>query len=220
MIKLCIFDLDGTLIDSAPDIQFSINTTFESFGLPPLDLSQTKAIIGKGVDNLIATKIPKEEATEQKLKDVKAMYIEHYSHHCTDKTIVYDGVHDVLRELQSRGIKMAIVSNKPHIYISKILADLLGDIEFSHAIGQGEYPHKPDPAAVLAIMKDLDVQCEECLYIGDSDTDMQTGVNAGVKTIGVSWGYRSVQLMEEAGADVIIDKAEELLGLITKSSSC
>jgi phosphoglycolate phosphatase len=213
-IKLCIFDLDGTLIDSAPDLLVSANYTLAQFGLPPRTLEQIQASMGKGVGNLLKTSIPPEDLTDQLFEDVKAMYMDHYASHCTDNTIVYDGVYDMLRELQGQDISMAIVTNKPGIYLEKILADLFGDIKFCRAIGQGEYPHKPDPTAVFDIMKDLGVTRDQCVYAGDSDVDIQTGINAGVLTVGVSWGYRSVEHLKEAGAEHIIDTASQLLDMI------
>jgi len=216
-IKLCIFDLDGTLIDSAPDLMASMNYTLAHFGLPPRTLEQIKASMGKGVGILLKTSIPPEDYTEQLFNDVKAMYIGHYTLHCTDNTIVYDGVYDMLRSLQKQNVMLAIVTNKPGIFLEKILIDLFGDIKFNRAIGQGEYPHKPDPAAVFDIMNELGVTQEQCAYIGDSDVDIQTGINAGVLTIGVSWGYRSVQHLKDAGAEYIAHTAAQLLDIIEEA---
>jgi phosphoglycolate phosphatase len=213
-IKLCIFDLDGTLIDSAPDLMVSANYTLGHFGLPPRTLEQIQASMGKGVGNLLKTSIPPEEYTDQLFDEVKTMYMDHYALHCTDNTIVYDGIYDMLLALQKQEIKLAIVTIKTGIYLEKILADLFGDIDFCRAIGQGEYPHKPDPEAVLDIMTETGVTKEQCLYVGDSGVDIQTGLNAGVLTLGVSWGYRSVEQLREAGAKIIIDTAAQLLDVI------
>jgi len=214
MIKLCIFDLDGTLIDSAPDLLFSVNYTLAKYGLPPRTLAQIKDSLGKGVDNLLKTSIPPEEYTDQMFSDIKALYTKHYGIHCTDNTIVYDGVYDMLYMMRRQGVALAILTNKPSIYLDKILADLFEGIEFRCVIGQGVYPRKPDPASVFAIIDDVGCKRDECIYIGDTGVDIQTGINAGVLTIGVSWGYRSVQHLKEAGAEHIIDTVSELMDMI------
>ena len=218
MIKLCIFDLDGTLIDSAPDLEASANFALKHYGLPQRSLAQIKSNMGKGVNHLLKVSIPKEKHSEQLLSDIKAMYVEHYANHCTDFTIVYEGVLDMLRILQQRGVMLSIFTNKPHSFLSKIIVDMFDGIEFTHVIGQGQgkYPDKPDPSAVFAIMKELNITPEECIYVGDTEVDIQTGANAGIQTIGVSWGYRSAKELEEAGAEPVIDRAAQLIDLIAE----
>jgi phosphoglycolate phosphatase len=192
----------------------SANTTLAHFGLPPRTLEQMQASMGKGVGNLLTTSIPPGDFTEQLFDDIKAMYLEYYASHCTDNTIIYNGVYDMLLTLQRQGVLLAIVTNKPDIFLEKILAGLFSGITFQRAIGQGEYPHKPDPTAVLEIMKELDISRDQCVYIGDSGVDIQTGINAGIMSVGVSWGYRTVQHLREAGAVYIADTAAQLLEMI------
>jgi len=213
MIELCIFDLDGTLIDSAPDLEVSANTALEHFGLPKRSLSQIKEGMGKGINHLLKTSIPKEKYTQQLFDDIKKMYVGHYVEHCTDNTIVYDGVLDMLHELQRKGIKMAILTNKPHSFLDKIITELFCGIKFDVVIGQGEYPSKPNPAAVFFILNELGVSSDKSIFIGDSSVDIRTGINSKMRTVGVSWGYRDVDVLKKAGADYIINTAGELLDL-------
>jgi len=214
MIKLCIFDLDGTLIDSAPDMTYCANLTLAHYGLPPRTVDQIQAAMGNGVNKLLERSIPPEVYTEQLFNDIKAMYTSHYKLHCTDNTIVYDGVYDTLRELQRQGVMLAIVTNKPSIYLEKIVADLFSGIEFNSVIGQGEYPNKPDPASIFAVMEKAGVERDQCIYVGDTAVDLQTGDNAGILTVVVSWGYRSVEELKDAGAEHIIYTAAELMDII------
>ena len=214
MIKLCIFDLDGTLIDSAPDLMASANYALKYYGQPTRTLVQIQASMGNGLKRLLTSSILPEEYTDQLFNGVKDMYVKHYRLHCTDNTIVYDGVHDTLYAMQQQGIMLAVVTNKPSMFLDKILADLFRDIEFQYMIGQGEYPVKPDPSSIFAILDKSGFGRDQCVYVGDTEVDMQTGINAGIRTVAVSWGYRSVQNLKEAGADYIIDNIMELMDIV------
>ncbi len=214
MIKLCMFDLDGTLIDSVPDLANSINFALAQNNLPLRKREDIKANMGAGLSNLVKTSIIEELYTDELFETVRKSVISHYSDHCTDKTVLYDGIAEMLNRLLACGIKIVVITNKPHIFLDKIIGDLFKNISFTRVIGAGEYPSKPDPVALYAVMEDLGVKKEECMYIGDTAIDIHTAINAGVAAAGVSWGYQNEETLKKAGAYYIVKKPEEILAKI------
>jgi len=214
MIKLCIFDLDGTIIDSAPDIMDSINFALEKYGLQTLSLQKMKDTVGYGLAHLLKAVIP-EDRYEELEEKIRADFISYYAGHCAVKTAIYAGMKETLLALDAAGIKLAVNTNKPHIFLDNIVSSrLFSGINLARVIGAGEFPAKPDPAGVNAILTQFEVKKSECVYIGDSDVDMQTALNAGVAAIGVSWGYRGRDVLIQAGAAHLIDEACRLIPLI------
>lgn len=213
MIKLCIFDLDGTLLFTVPDIAQSINFALSQHGLPPMSLPEVQSGIGEGLSGLLK-KAMKPDDYDAMAEDVKKAYIAHHTVHCTDQSFVYAGVMETLQALSRQGIKLAVNTNKPQIFLHKIMEHYFRDIRFESVIGAGEYKHKPAPDAVFAILEKVGAAPGECLYIGDTSTDIETAKNAGICGIGVSWGYRDENELIRAGADRIIHCPEELMGII------
>ena len=214
MIKLCVFDLDGTLIDSVPDLTNSINFALKQNKLPVRKREEIACNMGKGLTNLVKTAIPTEVFSEELLESLKAVVVDHYSSHCTDETTLYEGIFETLQQLALGGIKNAIITNKPHMFLDRIMKDLFSGLSFSRIIGAGEFPNKPDPASLYTLMNDTGVRNDECLYVGDTDIDIQTAINAGVISVGVSWGYQSAERLKNAGADYVINKPQELLEIV------
>ena len=135
--------------------------------------------------------------------------------HCTYHVAPYDGIVDMLQELKKEGVQLAVLSNKPHLQTQDVVATFFEEGIFTKVYGQQEgIPRKPDPAAVHMILEELGVNAEECLYIGDSDVDMLTGCAAGVPSVGVTWGFRSKEVLMEHGATYIVDKPQEIVSIV------
>ncbi len=214
MIKLCMFDLDGTLIDSVPDLANSINLVLAGNNLPIRKREDYACNMGKGLSNLIKTAIPEELCTEELFEKLKASVVTYYSEHCTEETVLYEGIAKAIKNLETSGIKLAVITNKPHTFLDKIIKDLLPFVDFTHVIGAGEYPNKPDPSALYEVMKETGAENKECIYVGDTDIDIRTAINAKVVPVGVSWGYQTGEALKKAGAKYIIEKPEELLKIV------
>lgn len=221
MYKACIFDLDGTLTDTLESMTRSVNLTLEEMGLPVITLDQCREFVGSGARKLMERTL-KTCGDEELVRIEEAMeiYGRVFAENCTYHVKPYDGIEEMLKELKVKGIYLAVLSNKPDGQARNVIHTFFGDELFEYVQGQKEeIPRKPDPAAVFAIMEKAGVSREECVYIGDSDVDMHTGKNAGVKTVGVSWGFRSKEVLQETGADVIIDHPKELTVIVNNTKS-
>lgn len=216
MYKACIFDLDGTLTDTLESLTYSVNATLSELGLSQITPEQCKAFVGSGARKLIERSL--KAAGDPELAHVEQameVYGRIFKKNCTYHVAPYEGIVEMLEILKKSGVKLAVLSNKPHVQTQDVVATFFGNDAFSSVQGQQEgIPRKPDPTAVFMIAKELGISKEECLYIGDSDVDMQTGCAAGVTTIGVSWGFRSKAVLKENGATYIVDKAEEIISIV------
>ena len=216
MYKVCIFDLDGTLTDTVESLTYSVNATLSELGLSQITEEQCKAFVGSGARKLIERSL-KAAGDPELLHVEKAMevYGRVFKENCTYHVAPYEGIVEMLDTLKALGVHLAVLSNKPHLQTKDVVATFFGTKTFTCVQGQQEgIPRKPDPTAVFMIAKELNVATEECLYIGDSDVDMQTGNAAGVTTIGVTWGFRSREILKENGAVYIVDKAEEIISIV------
>lgn len=213
MIKACIFDLDGTLTDSLESLFFSVSGTLEELGLSAITKEQCQAFIGNGARKLVEKSLEAAgDIGHIRIEEAMSIYKRIFDVHCTYKVVAYEGVREVLKEMKAQGIKTAVLSNKPHKQTVKVVKEILGEDLIDWAQGQQEkIPRKPSPEAVFMILERFGISPEECLYVGDSEVDIQTGTNAGLTTIGVTWGFRSREELVSAGANNLIDKAEELL---------
>ena len=216
MYKVCIFDLDGTLTDTVESLTYSVNATLSELGLSQITEEQCKAFVGSGARKLIERSL-KAAGDPELLHVEKAMevYGRVFKENCTYHVAPYEGIVEMLDTLKTLGVRLAVLSNKPHLQTKDVVATFFGADIFTCVQGQQEgIPRKPDPAAVFMIAKELNVATEECLYIGDSDVDMQTGNAAGVTTIGVTWGFRTREVLKENGAAYIVDKAQEIISIV------
>ena len=216
MYKACIFDLDGTLTDTVESLTYSVNATLQELGLGQITQEQCKAFVGYGARRLIEKAL---EATgDDKLLQVgEAMkvYGRIFKEYCTYRVAPYDGIVEMLKNLQSMGIQLAVLSNKPHLQTLDVVKTFFGNEIFVCVMGQQEgIPRKPDPTAALMIAEKIGISKEECLYIGDSDTDMQTGNAAGMATVGVTWGFRTREVLREHDATHIIDRPQEIIRIV------
>lgn len=213
MTQAVIFDLDGTLADTLDSITHYVNCTTASLGLSPLSAEQVKAFVGNGAALLIERVLAHLGAPEL-FESAFATYNELYNANPYHKLKTYDGVSQVLAALHSADIRTAVLSNKPHEAVLPICQRLFGD-KIDHMQGQKPgIPIKPDPKALFDICKKLKAEPENCVYVGDSEVDMQTGKNGGMFSVGVSWGFRDRQVLKENGADIIIDTPKQLLSIL------
>ncbi len=212
MIKVCIFDLDGTLVRTQESIARPVNMTLEYFGLPAQRVEAFNYFAGDGLKNalrraLIASGDTDASHLEEGFPMCRAWMQEDPCYHAEP----YEYVVQALDELKSRGVKIAVLSNKPHESAVSVVETIFGKGLFDHIQGQTDsVPIKPDPSGVYQILERFDADRSECLYFGDTNTDMMTAHNAGVTAVGVTWGFRPRSELEEYKADILIDSAAEI----------
>ena len=212
MYKLCIFDLDGTLTNTLEGIAHFANNALNKFGHASVPAEAYKTLVGDGARTLIERAVRYAGAPAADTDAILAYYNKTYNDDFLYKTVVYEGIPELLAALKRRGIKTAVLSNKPHETTVKVLEALFTENAFDMYFGAREgVPLKPDKTAVLEIIAKLGVRAEDCLYIGDTATDIQTGKGAGLFTVGVLWGFRQRGELERAGAGAIIEKPAEIL---------
>ncbi len=212
MKKGVIFDLDGTLINSLPDIAAAMNRSLAKFGLPVHEENSYKYKVGNGVIKLTERSVG--ERTEL-LDQVLAAYMADYAENCRVNTFAYKGVPEMLQGLLDRGMKIGVLSNKDQADVDKVLAHYFPTIAFTVTRGRVEgVPLKPDPAAALLIAQDMGLTPAECWYVGDTSMDMNCGNAAGMETVGVLWGFRPREELVASGARELIAEPEELLRLV------
>ncbi len=218
MIQAAIFDLDGTLLNTLPSIAHYGNLALEKNGLPPIEQEAYKMMVGEGAKVLIERMLVHDGASaETYFAPVYADYRTAYDAAPAFQTSYYDGILDMIGGLKKWGIPLAVFSNKPQAQVDGVMRTFFPEDLFSVIIGQHEgLPRKPDPTGVLMICEQLGVKPQKCLYVGDSATDMRTGKAAGCLTAGVSWGFRSIKELLDAGAYAVAEKPTELLQLINE----
>ena len=215
-MKACIFDLDGTLTNTLESMTYSVNLTLKEMGLSQITKDQCRMFVGNGARVLIEESLkvsgdPKASRIEEGMK----IYGRIFDQNCTYHVTLYEGIPEMLKALKDRGIHLAVLSNKPDRQTVKVVKEIFGDNIFDYAQGQKDgIRRKPAPDGVWYLMEQMQVSKEECLYIGDSEVDAATGKNAGLKTIGVLWGFRDRKTLETAGADHLIERPKELLQFV------
>ena len=214
MKKAVIFDLDGTLSNTIDTIAYFVNLALEHFGFAPIETEKYKYLCGNGAKLLIERSLKTVGAPAEYFDKVYPYYVEAYDKDFMFLTRPYDGSFEMLDALKAKGVKTAVLTNKPHMTACKVIEDLFGERILLCRGVKDDGITKPDPTGVYEIMDTLKVNKEDILYVGDTGTDMETGRNAGVFTVGVSWGFRKREELAENGADVIIDKPEQLLELL------
>lgn len=209
--EAAIFDLDGTLLNTLEDLADAVNAALKENGMPPRTLEEVRQFVGNGIVKLMERAVPQGKenpAFDSTLQDFK----DYYGKHCNDKTKPYPGILDTLNRLKERGVPMAIVSNKADFAV-KELNPLYFEGLIDVALGENEAAgirKKPAPDMVFKALNGLECPVEKAVYVGDSDVDLATAKAAGMPCIGVSWGFRGRAFLEQHGADVIIDKPNEL----------
>jgi len=213
--RALISDLDGTLLDTLQDLADSVNVALGRLGLPGHELEAYKYFVGDGRRMMALRALPEDRRDEETLSQLCTYITEEYSFGWSSKTRPYDGIPELLDTLTERGIRMSVLSNKPHEYTYPIVTDLLSRWNFEVIAGESpDFPKKPDTTGVMRILAHMDVKPEECLYIGDSGVDMQTASTAGLLPIGVLWGFRTAEELLENGAKILVEKPAEILALL------
>ena len=218
MLSAAIFDLDGTLIDSLQDLADSMNEALAALAFPEHDLDAYRYFIGDGVHSLIARALPpgaREDAPT--IQRATELYRTAYGSNWSRATAPYAGIMALLDELRSVGIPLAVLSNKPQHFTALCVEHFFPQQPFTVVLGQRDHvPRKPDPAGAWEIASTLQLPPEQIAFIGDTSTDIRTGLAAGMRTVGVTWGFRPPQELEEAGAATIVHRPGDISTLFRK----
>ena len=208
-----IFDLDGTIAHTLPDIAAGVNLGLHSFGLPPRPVDEVRMMVGEGLPTLCARAVA--EHPEIPLPEVVQRVTNFYREHRLDQTRPFDGIPELMDELTARHIPMAVLTNKPHEHTEPIMAALFGRWNFIAIEGyREESRRKPDPRTALEIVARMGASPGEVLMVGDSKTDVLTAVNAGMVPVGATWGYRPAEELAAAGARHLVSRPGEIVGLL------
>jgi len=207
-----LFDLDGTLLDTLTDLCNSANHALQHVGRPTYPLDAYRTLVGQGVRNLFIDAIGPDH--QGLVDDAITAFHDHYADHRFDTTAPYPGIDTMLKRLSDTGIKLGVLSNKPHAATVDVISRFFGDLDWPVVRGHkpGTEP-KPDPTSAREVLAELGIEPQHCVYVGDTKVDMLTGKAAGMFTVGVSWGFRSVVELKDNGADAIVEAPEELLQL-------
>ena len=215
MKKLVVFDLDGTLADTIDDLGYAVNFALKEYNLPELPLELYHTLVGNGMEDLVRRSMGERGSDDELYLRVRKSFDEYYDAHSGDNTVPYEGIAELLSELSERGVCTAVLTNKAHRYVGSILAKCFPCHEFSLFYGQCEgIKRKPHPQALELMLSELGYKKEDCLYIGDSEVDVKTALNARVDLVAVTWGYRSAEQIKNAGASVIVDTPREILNYV------
>jgi phosphoglycolate phosphatase len=213
--KAVLFDLDGTLLDTLEDIADAANRVLSARGLPVHPMDAYRFFVGEGVAMLISRALPEDKRDAETVRSCLEAYRADYGRHWNVKTRPYDGIAAMLDALTARGLKLAILSNKPHEFTQRCVREFLPNWSFDVVIGQRDgVPLKPDPAGALAIAHTLGIPPAACLYLGDTAVDIKTAIAAGMTPVGVLWGFRSAEELRQSGANILIEQPLEVVGLL------
>lgn len=213
--SLVIFDLDGTLLNTIGDLAVACNAVLAVRGLPQHSYEEYCHFVGNGILRLVERALPEPLRTPENVALVRADFVKYYTEHIDTYTKPYDGIPGLVAELARRGVRMAVASNKFQAGTEKLIRLFFPGVEFAAVFGQRpDVPLKPDPAVVEEILAVTSTPRGEVLYVGDSGIDMQTARAAGVRSVGVMWGFRDAQELIDAQARHLIGRPEELLTLL------
>ncbi len=213
--KAIIFDLDGTLLDTLEDIGSSMNRVLEQKGLPAHKLDSYRYFVGNGAEALVARTLPEDKRNNGTIRECLNAFRKDYGQNWDIKTRPYDGIPEMLNALTDRGLKMSVLSNKPHAFTKQCVKKILPSWKFDAVLGQrDEVPRKPDPAGALEVAQHLNIDPSEFFYLGDTAIDMKTAVAAGMFPAGALWGFRPLDELQENGARALLKHPLEILNLM------
>ena len=217
MIKLVIFDLDGTLLNTIADLAASTNYALKQLGYPTHPTDDYLYMVGNGINKLFERALPEDKKTEEEILRMRQLFVKHYEEHIHNLSKPYEGILTLLETLQERNIAMAVASNKYQAGVEKLVNHFFSNIKFVATLGQRtDIPVKPNPQIVYDILNKIKVDNSEVLYVGDTNVDMQTAKNANLIVCGVSWGMRPVEELQAFKPTYIIDKPSEIINIIDK----
>lgn len=218
MLKAVLFDLDGTVLHTLPDLNACMNEALRQFGCPPVTMEQSRAFVGHGGKQYAVQALPPE-----KKKDIDAFYTLYQSVHVhwnNTRTKPFPHEEECLAALRERGLKLAVVTNKSQGAADVLKATLLKEYGFSAVIGnRAGVPVKPDPATTFEALRLLGISADEAVFVGDGDTDVQTAKNAGMRCVSVLWGYRSREQLLAAGASQFAETFLELKDILLQMAA-
>ncbi|HJD92032.1 HAD family hydrolase [Bacteroides coprosuis] len=217
MIKLAIFDLDGTLLNTIADLAASTNHALTQLGHPTHETDKYNFMVGNGINKLFERALPEGQKTQENISKMRSLFIAYYAEHLTDKSKPYEGILHVLESLTEKGIALAVATNKYQAGSETLIKHFFSHIPFKAVLGQREgIPTKPDPQVINEILQIVPVKNSEVLYIGDSDVDMQTAKNAQLIGCGVSWGFRPIEELQKYNPQFIVNTPLDILSIIDK----
>ena len=218
MTKLVIFDLDGTLLDTRADIADACNYALRMCGCPERKLEEYNMLVGRGILNLFRGALPEGRKDEETVMKMKEHFVPYYNAHIDNLTRPYDGIMEMLDAIVREGIHLAIASNKYQEGTETLVRNYFGAYDFVCILGQREgKPIKPDPEIIHEAMESLPgTTAAEVMYCGDSDVDMQPGINAGVRTIGVEWGFRTREELSAYNPWLMVERPDEIVKAIVR----
>ncbi len=211
-LQAVFFDLDGTLVNTIGDIASAYNYALEQVGLPLRTEDEYKLFVGNG-SRVLSERIVG-EAHQYLAGEVNNIAVAKYKEDCTGFSNTYDGIQDAIEVLHSRGIKLAVLSNKPDALTQEIIKTFFSKSMFQliRGLSDGDAA-KPDPSILLQMCEQMDVEPKESIFVGDSSVDVETAKNASMKSVAVDWGFRSVEELEAAGADIILEDTADIASL-------
>ncbi|MDF2522653.1 MAG: HAD-superfamily hydrolase, subfamily variant 3 [Clostridiales bacterium] len=213
--KAVIFDLDGTLLNTIDDLMDSVNYVLSGKGFPTHDSEKYKYFIGDGMANLVRRALPQNIQDDALVEDCFLAARDEYRRRWADKSKPYNGIPELLDRLTQAGIKMSVLSNKPDEFTKLIMNELFPRWKFEIVFGERNgIPRKPNPSGALEISSQLQINPQEFLYLGDTNTDMMTANAAGMYAVGVLWGFRKADELLESGAKTLIDKPLDLVKML------
>ena len=219
MKKGVIFDLDGTLLNTLVDIADAVNFILQKHQFPEHRFEDYKRFIGNGIEVLSRKALP-QDISEKEFQHYFEEIQHSYKQHQNKRTHPYDGIIDLLENLNRKKIKIAILSNKPHEFVEPTVKQYFPNIKFDMMLGKREgVARKPNPDSVFEILQYLELQAEDCYFVGDTATDMRTGESANMETIGVLWGFRGREELEESHATHIVSDTETLFNFFIADNS-
>ncbi len=213
MYEAVIFDLDGTLLDTLEDLADSVNEMLRNFSCPERSLAEVRQFVGNGMKKLVERSVSA-DFDMKKFDSAYEFFRLSYAGNMQNKTKPYDGILKCLEELKNQGKRIVVTSNKNDDAVKNLCREYFGEL-ITLAVGAKEgIPSKPDPTMVNSAIREMGLEKENCIFVGDSDTDILTAKNAGLKSVGVLWGFRDRAVLERAEADFIISSPEEIIAIV------
>ena len=213
--KAVVFDLDGTLVDSAADLGNAVNRMLESRGYPGHEIPRYQDFIGNGTEMMVRRALPEGSRDDDTVKECLTQFMEDYNINFDVDSVLYEGIPELLDHLAEKSVILTMLTNKPEVITLKLKDSLMSKWDFKVVMGSREgLPKKPDPTGAKMLTEAIEVESSSIVYFGDSGIDMKTAVSAGMVPVGVLWGFRDKEELQKDGAKYIIEKPLDILDLI------